>query len=420
MFEQSLQQILERWKKAFGQYNELKAAAEPAVVRWEWTTGQRYSPLPFYFNRFPGRARTLKGPPTEVGYYIRYGFDEQNRLRLHRFYGYLDLDGQERLQRHRIYGVQAEDAIGETFYNYHDTLAETIEFSVPPRIPLKIHQIFYQNDQVVRHVSFELNGYSPLYSEKGKDPDELYEWLGYNGCFKTVEQYLYEGNRLTTIASYHEVPGISPFYFQERFIYDEVGKLGRIEGFREDGSKQIVYQRRKKGQTFQSIRETATQKMIEAVIEKLRAANIRDKLYCIELSYQAVRHHFPPSIIPGLESYRQSLLNSSTPDAQYCVFAPVLQGKEWFWEITDPDTLEICQLLEQEIQTSEKWNTATRILRDVAAALTHYDWTNILDVTSDFVVFAIDHEMEGDHLDRVLSASAPKELIQEWKKKGWL
>ena len=35
MFEDDLQQIHERWKKAFRQYAELKTAAEAAVVRWE-------------------------------------------------------------------------------------------------------------------------------------------------------------------------------------------------------------------------------------------------------------------------------------------------------------------------------------------------------------------------------------------------
>ncbi len=154
--------------------------------------------------------------------------------------------------------------------------------------------------------------------------------------------------------------------------------------------------------------------------KSFRAANIRDKVYCIELSYQAVGDYFPPSVVPGLESYRTSLLDSSDPNARYNIFAPVLQGQEWFREITDPDTLEICQQLEQEIQAGEKWQTGTRILRDVAAALTRHDWAGILDVTSDFVVFAIDHEMEGAQLDRVLGASVSHAQIQAWKKKGWL
>ena len=160
--------------------------------------------------------------------------------------------------------------------------------------------------------------------------------------------------------------------------------------------------------------------MVEAIVQKLRATNIKERLYCIELAYQTASHYFPPAIIPGLESYRQGLLNSADRDARYYLFAPALQGKDWFLEIDDPDVLEICEVLELEIDAHEKWTTATQILREVSAALTHYDWTNILEVTPDFVVFAIDPELEGDQLERVLRASASKEQIRDWKKKGWL
>ena len=37
----------------------MKAQAEQAVVREEWASGERYSLLPFYFQRFPGRGRRL-------------------------------------------------------------------------------------------------------------------------------------------------------------------------------------------------------------------------------------------------------------------------------------------------------------------------------------------------------------------------
>lgn len=405
MFAEGLQQVLERWKKAFSQYGELKSAAEPAIVRWEWTSGERYSLLPFYFKRVPGRARALKGPPTSLGYYIRYGFDEHSRPRLHRLYTYLDFE---------------RDDVPETFYTYGDSLAEIIEFSVPPRIPLKVQQVFYEDGRVIRHASFRLNGYTPLYSQKGQNPDALYEWLGPNGRFKQAEKYVYDGNRLTAILLYSEVPGTAPLKAEERFTYDEAGKLLRIESLSESGYRHLVYRKRGKGQTFNSIREAATQRMIEAIAERLRTENIVEKLCYIELSYQAVSHHFPPSIVLGLESDRQRLLESGNPDARYYVFAPVLTGQSRWLEITDPDTLEICSQLEQEIQVGNKWDTATRILRDIAAALTRHDWRGILDITPDFVVFAIDWEMEGDHLAAVLAASASKEQIREWKEKGWL
>jgi hypothetical protein len=400
------QQIVARWKAAFGQYDEFRAGAEPAVVRWEWTNGgERYSLLPLFFQRFPGRARALKEPPALKAQHIEYGLDDQGRPRVRRIYNYLE---------------QAFEAL----YRYGESLTEIVEFSPPPRIPIRVEQIFHDQGRVTRHASFQLNGYAPLYSQKGKDPDALYEWLGPNGRFVGLENYDYEGDRLTAIRAYREAPtGASDpsFQYEEHFSYDDAGKLQRIERVFSYGATEVIYQKRAPGETFKSIRAAATQKMIAAVVERLRAAHIAEKLCCIELAYRAVTHYFPPYIVLGPESHRQQLLNSGDPDARYYIFTPVLDARpdNGLWlEITDPETLEVCQRLDQEIQTGEKWTTATRILREVAAALTRYDWTGILDTTPDFVVFAIDHEM--DDLEAALRACVSKEQIRAWKKKGWL
>jgi hypothetical protein len=314
----------------------------------------------------------------------------------------------------------------ETFYRYADSLIEVIELSMPLRIPLRVEQIFLEQGRVTQHASFQvdwafLNWYFPLESEQGNDPDAIYHVLDPNGRFVYVEDYIYEGERLVRIFSDHEAPGTPSFQVEERFTYDEAGKLQRIEKTFSNGVTEIAYQRRSKGETFQSMRTAAVAKMIDATIERLRTAQITERLYCIELAYQAGEHHFPPSIVLGLESHRQQLLASGDPDARYSLFAPVMEARpdnDLWLEITDPDTLTLCQRLEQEIQISEKWTTATRILREVAATLTHYDWTGILDVTPDFVVFAIDPEI--DNLETALRASVSKEQIWEWKKQGWL
>jgi hypothetical protein len=423
MIEESLNQIVNRWKNAFSQYEELKATSEPAIVRWEWADFERYSLLPFYFQRYPGRGRALKSDPTSVGHYYRYGFDEQDRVRMFRFYDYFhDRQGQARIQQDHIQNFERED-LAETFFPYSDALAEIIEFSVPPRIPLKVQQIFYEDERVMRHISFRLNGYSPLYSEMGKDPDVLYEWLGPNGYTKLFEQCFYADSRLTHLRIHSRHPGSPPlntFNAEETFSYDEAGKLFRIERHYESGERQILYRKREKGQTFKSIREIATQKLVAAIIERLRAENIRQKLCCIELSYRTVSHYFPPLIFLGFDEDRQKSLAAQDPVDQYSVFAPALMGPIRYLEIDDPDTLEMCGLLESEIQSGQKWRTATSILRDVAAALTRYDWNGILDTTADFVIFAIDWEAEGDQLAAVLEASVSKEQIEKWKRKGWL
>jgi hypothetical protein len=194
----------------------------------------------------------------------------------------------------------------------------------------------------------------------------------------------------------------------------------RIERIFQGGERRAIYQKRRKGQTFKSIRETATSKLTGAIIEKLRNENIGERVCCLELSYQAGLAHFPPALILGFESARQKMLASGDPNAHYYAFMPALMGQYHALEIDDPVVLDICSQLEQEILAAEKWETARRILGDVAAALTRHDWSGILNTTSDFVVFAIDWEMEGDRLASILGASVTKEQIREWKQKGWL
>ncbi len=400
MFEESGKKVVERWKQAFGEYEVLKAKAEPKVVRWEWAVGQRYNPLPFYFQRFPGRARALKNPPVSKTRYTEYGLDDRGLPRLHRTYGY----------RQRTL---------ETFYIYGQTQCEIIGFSYPPRIPLQVQQIFYENGKISNHARFQLIVYSPVDDEKDIDPDTIYKSLGPYGISKIIENYVYEGDHLSKIYIYGEGPGTPPSNREERLSYDEAGKLTQIERFYESGLSQIVYRRKKKGQTFKSIRQNAVKKMVRAIIEKLRSENIREKLYCIALSYRAITNYFPPLIIAAPESYRNKLLASNNKDELSCMFIPVLQNsEEHCYQITDPETLEACRQLEQEIKMKSKWDTATEILYEVACTLSHYDWTGILNVTPDFVVFAIDYEM--DDLTTALRESTSEEQIYKWKQKGWL
>ncbi|MBN1200584.1 MAG: hypothetical protein JXJ20_01890 [Anaerolineae bacterium] len=398
--QEALERALARWKAAFGQYSALKSAAEAAVVRWEWTDGTRYSPLPFYFKRHPGRARPLKAPPASKSQRTEYGLDEQKRPRVRRLYNY-------------------QEKAFETFFCYDANPVEIVKFSPRPHIPLGVEQVYYEQDRVVWYAMFGLNGYAPLYSRKARrGPDALLDWLGYNGRLQTAECYRYDGERLATIDSYHERPGASPFRIEERFCYDEAGRLARIEGHYENGWTRTVYRRRVRGQSFKSIREATTNKLVEAVIERLRAEAITDTLCCIELAYRTVTNHFPPYIMLGPQGRRQALLDSGDPDARFWVFTPGMYDQSLWLEITDPATLQLCQQMEQEIQMGQRWETATDILRDVAAALTRHDWSGILDVTPDFVVFAIDHEM--DDLVEALSASVSQEQIAAWQAKGWL
>jgi hypothetical protein len=421
MFEDPIQHLIGAWKKAFGQEKDRKEEAEEPVVRWEWTTGERYSPLPFHFARFPGRGRVLKAEPAQVGYFLLVGFDHQDQVRVQRSIAIRKRKQANLLQRWLPGPDLSKKVYKETFTRYSPDRIESIAYSVSPQrpIPLEIREIFFEDGRVTFACSLRVNGYTPLYSQKGKDPEAFFDWLGPHGRFLTAEEYHYAGTRLERIVGYYEAPGAGSYSTREQFSYDEAGNLLRIERFFADGKKLAVYQKRKKGQTFQAMREEATQRLVEAVIQRVTVAQIQEEVYGIQLNYQRVTDYFPPSIIIMPETYRKKILLSPDPNARLGIFFPHFEP-EWFLPLEDPEILEMCQLLEQEIQAGEKWDTATAILRDVAAVLTRQDWSGGLHVTPDFVVFALDPEMEGDRLVEVLSSSASIAQVQDWIQKGWL
>ncbi len=419
MFEDQLRLLLESWKKAFGQYGNLKAKAEQRVVRWEKTTWERYSYTPFFFERFPGRGRVIKDGVTSPNYFLTYGFDEQGRIQVKREHQTRPASPSTFVEKLMAFPHPPDDIYSETFFQHEDERIESIEYSIAPYIPLDIQKIILENGRVSFFARFKLNGYTPLYGEKVKNPDGLYDWLGYNGRFKTAEEYSYEENRLRIISGYYEIPGLPPYTTQEQFAYTETGRLQSIDRFYEDGRKQLVYRKREKGQTFRALRQEVTQKLIDAIIQRVKQANIQEKVYCVELSYQKGVQHFPPNIVAAPESYRQQAIQSGDRWARASIYIPI-PDKNWFFEIEDPETLERCQALEHEIHAGEKWDTATHILREIAAALTRYDWSGILKTTPDFVVFAIDQEMEGEDLVAILGSSVSQEQIQGWERKGWL
>jgi hypothetical protein len=183
---------------------------------------------------------------------------------------------------------------------------------------------------------------------------------------------------------------------------------------------QLVYQRRKKGENFESLASELVRRLAAAVAARLAVERIAEQVCFIELSYRAGDVHFPPLVVIGLERDRRRMLASGDPEAPLFAFNAAMLGSMHYVEIDDPETTQLCDRLEQEVRAGGRWKAATRILREVAAELTRRDWTGLLDVTGEFVVFAIDWEMEGDDLERILAASVSGEQIREWRKNGWL
>jgi hypothetical protein len=383
---------IERWKAWFGRRDHVARRVLPEVVKWEWSTGSRHSLLPLHFERYRGRGRLLKQAPSPKAQHTETGLGSDGRLLVERVYDY-------------------RDNAHESFVVHGDQVTEVVEFAPRPHIPLDSAQIVAEDGRVVRYESFRLNGYSPKYAAIGRSPDRLVQWLGPNGRFLLVEEYRYDGPLLREIVVYAETPGIGPHRFVDRVSYDSSGALAGIDRTWLDGTVQTVFRPRRPGQTIAALRQAAVAELVEALPRIIGAAGFGERVYCIELSYRDVERYFPPLITLGFERDRGRARDPSL------VFRPLLTGGRVI-ELPDPDALASCRQFDQEVLTSQRWQLGGRMLREAAAALTRRDWTGVLDVTDDFVVFALDPE--ATELEDALAASVPRERITEWKARGWL
>ena len=127
-FKEHIEHIKRRWREAFDQYRQLKSQAEQAVIRWEWTDGPRYSPLPYYFERYHGRGSRLDAPPSSPGIYLRYGFDSDDRTRVCRTYTLADQFSVESVKRKSTGSPEPEYSILEEYYQFSEGLVDVIEF----------------------------------------------------------------------------------------------------------------------------------------------------------------------------------------------------------------------------------------------------------------------------------------------------
>ena len=387
-----LRRAVERWKTWFGRRDELEARVLPEVTRWEWSTGRRHSLLPVHFERYPGRGRLLKNPPQQRSQHTQTGLGADGRLLVQRVFDY-------------------QDHAFEQYVAYGEPATDIVEFSPGPHIPTEHARIERDGDKVVRFESFRLNGYTPKMGAMGRSPDRLVEWLGPNGRFLLIEDYRYEGDLLREIAVYGETPGLGPHRYVDRLSHDADGSLSGIDRIWENGQAQTVYRRRRQGQTLEALRAEAVAELVPAVIDAAGSLGATGPVYCLELSYQAVSQYFPPLITLGLQRDRDRLRE---PDL---AFRPMLSGGRTV-ELPDPDRMEACRQFDQEVRARQKWALGTRMLREAATALSRHDWGGELDVTDDFVAFAIDPEL--DDLEEALSASASHDRIAAWRARGWL
>ncbi|MBZ0287699.1 MAG: hypothetical protein K8I30_08795 [Anaerolineae bacterium] len=422
-----------RWHELYDQYESVKAALPP-VVRREWTTMERYDPRPFYFERHPPRGRALKQSPQNDdarSWRYEYGFDNRGEVVVENNQGF-----SAKFTKETFYTHTPEKIEITTYFEYKgrkllNAIAWGIMQSGTMRQFVNLSLDYNYGDEEARFPAPMQTERYAAGSTANATAAETWARLStqrYAARWGYTE-YTYDDKRLVRVRYYYIEPQSQPIEGEDKFEYDVKGRLQKINWLRPDGYGRTVYYKRAPGETIPSMTEKVITKLLEMIPKAMAEANFSEPLYCLNLYYFRAKtgSYFPPTLYPGLEKDRQRKLQEHGADrALYYIW--------WYlWEfddddveltprlhITDPETLEICNRLEVEINSRWAGWRGAKILRQLARELNKLNWSQYAPVTPDFIVYACDQTEHEEIAASLRYSGATKEQLADWRKHGLL
>ncbi|GIG91073.1 hypothetical protein [Plantactinospora endophytica] len=385
-----------------GGYERWRAAANAAAVRWEWYSAEAHDLRPLWYERDlrkPGR-RLAERPPLQRDH-CRIGFDADGRP-----VAWLDHSG------------FPGGKLTEETYRDHSA-----------------------GPEIVREARFR-TGDGPIYLHEYRfEAGRIRSALAVATRGGGYEEYEYTGDRVTRIRAYHGErtggPGsrlhpAAPYQVIDA-SYDGAG-LSRLE-ITWPGPRRHVelrYERPPAGYSLDAAIEVLRRALLRQVPAVAREMGIDEPAYCVALGYFAAD---PVGVVVhvGLDSDRREWLAAQAePDAPdedtFVLWNPCdLHGLE---TVDYGDAAKIARLLRQELQLADAGfdtdaeapsgvNEHVRhMLCQVAAELNTVDWSAVLPVTDDFVVYASDWQMVD--FDRNLPECVPARQISLLRQRGLL
>lgn len=204
------------------------------------------------------------------------------------------------------------------------------------------------------------------------------------------------------------------------FFEIDFGPHGEQSYFRvrRDGSRFQLYQPLPKGITVKSLKETVRNRLVALIPELVSAAEIREPIYCVALTYDDEGNDaLPPAIGIGLESERQRWKAEHGKKAKDFVWNPAEfhHYEKSHTQLSDDALEEACDFLNSKWAESDSTSSAAKLLMETAVALSQADWPASAPLTPDFVVYAVG--LEGSGLHKSLKASLTPEKLAMLKAK---
>lgn len=192
------------------------------------------------------------------------------------------------------------------------------------------------------------------------------------------------------------VHGVDIKGIYELAVLDDQGKLLEFRQEQPGHKPWIKWRRPVRGQSITALSPNVAEAVKAAIIEVVKNWQTPERAYCLAISYDDEGNDlFPPTIGIGLESERsrwavqhgERLKEFVWNPAEFANFATAPLSVEL------SDMKEDVRMLNQLISEQGAYAKGIRVIRKVAAELGKLDWSKMLDITGDFVVYSVGTEL---------------------------
>jgi hypothetical protein len=350
------------------------------VKRWVYATGPLFAFLPMWNEMLdikPGREID-----SEKKAKLKYGFDANGRLIIAR----------------------------EDIYQDGSSLNETILVPVGAKAFLALISCSYLCDYRGGKKTWRLSlswAQQLVFDAHGR----VIQWMTDNGTAK----YIWEGDRLNRI----ECEGLQSNTL-EVLSYDELGRLKEVwqtNLWKTDNAHKLqTYKRPPEGISLKALEPVIRERLAAAIRNTAEAARIKQPVYCLAVAYDGEGNDMlPPCIGFGLESERQRWIKERGKEAKDMIWNPAEFGhyEKSNTQLKDKTLDKACELYNDLLRSKENFAPAIKLLNSVAVELGKADWVGKLNITPDFVAYAVDFEL-GD-LSGNLKQSVPAATLAKLK-----
>jgi hypothetical protein len=393
------EQLFQRWVRAFDEFDSL-SKYRFLVRTKKYATIYRYEVRDYTPQSFPAGGAIYDEKTPDASSIRIYGLDGAGR------------------PVHMSAVSDVSGVFSEGYYSYSESVVEYLEFSKSTTIPDRMEIMMFDRGKKTAYLRFIVSGVGNIVpggsieayiEEMRRDPRDII-------C--QIEQYIYEGERITGADCFAITPGIGPYSYKQVYTYDNKGQLDEIRSVFGAGHHRLEYVRLSGGTNVQALADELAVLMADAVVETLLKNNVNQPLALLELSYQNVGNY-----LPYLE-----FKTVADRDELFAQYGEAVDFEQMFIStydnmipVEDATFERQLQQLMQIMEQQQDYEIGTTMLRKAGRLLTKGRLNGKIPVSEDFVAYPIEWMLESQQFEEILRACGQsEEIISDWKERGWL